>query len=142
MQQHTNWVSEDTNLADWVKLFLTLIHLPNLDYDTATNTPAASLTKTFNLGVVPYLSDITASEENATDDEDTPIGAIYYASQSGNDQAPDIDLGDLPLGTNQENQINTLRAKMLLIITLIQAALEMVLVAITLVQASCYVMNI
>ena len=108
---NTDWVSEDTDLGDWISLYNPAAST-NLDYDTATGTPAASLTKTINLGVVPYLSDITANEETATDDESTPIGAIYYASQSGNDQAPDIDLGDLPLGTNSSsNQINTLRAK-------------------------------
>lgn len=108
---YTYWVSPNTDLSDWLNIFNPAAST-NLDYDTATSTPATSLTKTFDLGVVPYLSDITANEENATDDESTPIGAIYYASQSGNDQAPDIDLGDVPLGTNSSsNQINTLRAK-------------------------------
>ncbi len=108
---YTNWVSQDTDLSDWLSMF-NPASSTNLDYNTSTSTPATSLTKTFDLGVVPYLSDITANEENATGDESTPIGAIYYASQSGNDQAPDIDLGDVPLGTNSSsNQINTLRAK-------------------------------
>ncbi len=107
----TSFVSPFTDLSDWISLYNPAAST-NLDYNTSTNTPAASLTKTFDLGVVPYLSDITADEENATDDESSPIGAIYYASQSGNNQAPDIDLGDLALGTNSSsNQINTLRAK-------------------------------
>lgn len=108
---YTSFVSADTDLSDWISFFNPATST-NLDYDTATSTPASSLTKTIELGVAPYLSDITANEEMSTDDESSPLGAIYYASQSGNDQAPDIDLGDLDLGTNSSsNQINTLRAK-------------------------------
>ena len=83
----------------------------NLDYDVTTGTPATPATQTIQLGIVPYSSDITVEEELETGEEQAPIGAIYYSSQSGNDQAPDIDLGDLSLGTNSSsNQITTLRA--------------------------------
>ena len=109
--EFTQFVSPDTDLSDWIT-FYNPAASTNLNFDTSTGTPAASLSKSIELGVVPYLSDITANEETATDEEAAPQGAVYYASQSGNDQAPDIDLGDLPLGTNSSsNQINTLRAK-------------------------------
>ena len=84
----------------------------NLSYNTSTGTPATPTTQTINMGVVPYSSDLTVDEELAAGDDQPPIGAIYYASQANNDQAPDINLGELSLGTNSSsNQITTLRAK-------------------------------
>jgi len=84
----------------------------NLDYDIATSTPAVPSTQTISNGLFPYLSDLQVAEELSTAEDAEPIGAQYMASQSGNDLAPDIDLGKLPIGTNSTaNQITTIRAK-------------------------------
>ena len=77
-----------------------------------TGTPVTPATQGANMGLVPYGSDLTVDQELIVSDDQPPIGAIYFASQSGNDQAPDINLGNLTLGTNSSsNQITTLRAK-------------------------------
>ena len=97
----TEWLNEHNPAAS-----------TGLNYNTATSTPVTPALQTIDLGLVPYGSDITVDEESVYGDEQAPIGAIYYAAQSGNEQAPDINLGNLTLGTNSSsNQITTLRAK-------------------------------
>ena len=84
----------------------------NLDYNTGTSTPATPTTQTITNGLAPYLSDIQIEEELDTSEDASPAGAQYMVSQSGNELAPDIDLGELIIGSNSSsNQITTLRAK-------------------------------
>ena len=84
----------------------------NLNYDFGTNTPVVPATQTNLNGIVPYSSDITIEEELNPDADAEPMGAVYFASQTGNDQAPDVDLGGLTLGgSGTGNQITTLRAR-------------------------------
>jgi len=83
----------------------------NLDYNIGTSTPATPATQTITNGLAPYLSDLQIAEELDTSEDAAPAGAQYMISQSGNELAPDIDLGSLKLGTNSSsNQITTLRA--------------------------------
>ena len=98
------------NIGDWI-----LNHNPNsstnLNFNTSTNTPAQSTSKTINLGLIPFNSQLTIDEPETPTDNTPPIGAFYFASQSDNINSPDLNLGDLILGTStSSNQITTLRA--------------------------------
>ena len=108
----TQWLPFTNVYQDWT----TWINDHNPALSTGlryvNNTPVVPASQVFSNSFFPYSSDMTIEEELNVEDGAEPIGAVYFASQTGNDQAPDVDLGKLILGgSSSSNQITTLRAK-------------------------------